>query len=208
MISVVITCCDRDSHLVERAQSSVEWQLVGGDELLVLDDRGLGISHARNVGWQAAANPWVKYLDVDDLLAPFALNALRAMPVTPEIQVLVGGQFIVHNGLFAGYRKPSRADTIGACNPFLMSQSAIKRSALEAVGGFDERIAFEEDWDLWLRLHQKYGRIGFDFLGLPICFYTIDDKRRAETERTRNRKVDGVDVREYLRRTYRIGASG
>jgi glycosyltransferase involved in cell wall biosynthesis len=210
VISVVITCCSRDRDLVERASSSVEWQLADGDEMLVFDDRGLGISHARNAGWQAAANPWVKYLDVDDLLAPFALEALRkaAAEISPEIQVLAGGQFVVHNGMLLDYQEPPARADISAANPFLVSHSLIRRTALEAVGGFDERIAFEEDWDLWLRIYSEYGTKAFGLINVPICFYIIDDERRAETERTRNHKVDGIDVREYFRRTYGIEATG
>ena len=42
-------------------------------------------------------------------------------------------------------------------NPILLSASFVRREALLAVGLFDERIEFEEDWDLWLRLHERFG---------------------------------------------------
>jgi hypothetical protein len=41
---------------------------------------------------------------------------------------------------------------------------AHRRDLLARVGGFDERLRFEEDWDLWKRL----ARGGARFLFLPL----------------------------------------
>ncbi len=40
-------------------------------------------------------------------------------------------------------------------NPILPSATFVKREALLEVGLFDPRIVFEDDRDLWLRLHEN-----------------------------------------------------
>ncbi len=37
-------------------------------------------------------------------------------------------------------------------NPFIHSSVIMRREALEAAGGYDERIAVAQDYDLWLRM--------------------------------------------------------
>lgn len=247
-IAVVITCCPEDWHLLPRCLDSVTWQLKPGDEMLVVCDGAggkfppipnhpkdapvclqerMGVSGARNFGVRCLADQefgWIKFLDVDDLLAPCALEAIRDAARKTSAQVIAGGQFVLHNGRFTGLRpaQPGRFGAIKLANPCLVSQAAIRREALKHVGGFDGRIAFEEDWDLWLKLDRAYGRAAFAVITDPVCFYTIEDAVRAEKEKTRSHTVrvlkrgceaaraqaagelthEDIDVREHFRREY------
>ena len=65
---------------------------------------------------------------------------------------------------------------------------------------FDERIDQEEDWDLWFRLHERYGLSAFATTTAPVCYYRINHAERQQ--KRREAKVDGVSVREYFRRRY------
>jgi cellulose synthase/poly-beta-1,6-N-acetylglucosamine synthase-like glycosyltransferase len=63
-------------------------------------------------------------------------------------------------GLHAGEELVAR---LYAANPLPTSSVVLRRSALEAVGGFSSPVRLAEDWDLWLRL----AAAGFGFVFEP-----------------------------------------
>lgn len=164
-----------------------------------------GISAARNFGLRHAKNEWVKFMDVDDLLAPFAGHSLGlAIDTTGKLNrdfaCIVGGMNKVVNGQVVHWECRPKMDVIQLQNPFLISATLLHRDRCLAVGGFDERIEFEEDWDLWLKL---YGHsYSFAVMQAVICYYCIDDQERGQ--KIRNHQVEGMDVRQYLRQKYNL----
>lgn len=223
MISVVITVHEPLLKHLQRCVDSVLWQLTPEDELIIVGDgcdtwcvmtdqrlvatriqifQG-GVSAARNRGLHEARNPWIKFLDADDLLAPFALNAFRAIvdKIPEKVGVVVGSQIKVHNGIVQGYQDPPNIEqVITHANPILVSMTFVRRAYAASVNGFDERIEFEEDWDFWLKLRET----GYQFAihRRPFCCYCVDDAERAA--KVRSHLVEGVDVRQYLAKRYRI----
>lgn len=65
-------------------------------------------------------------------------------------------------GLHVGAELVSR---LYAANPLPTSSVVLRRSALEAVGGFESPVRLAEDWDLWLRL----AAAGFGFVFEPAA---------------------------------------
>jgi hypothetical protein len=114
-----------------------------------------GPAAARNTGCRTAEEPWIVFLDddvvpgpgwADDLAADLAAAGPRTGGVQGRIQVpLPRG------------RRPTdwERGTAGlATARWITADMAYRRTALESVGGFDERFrrAFREDADLALRL--------------------------------------------------------
>jgi glycosyltransferase involved in cell wall biosynthesis len=174
-----------------------------------------GVSRARNVGASHTRAQWLKFMDVDDVLAPFALNAIRRSNLPNQCKVVRGAQTTIWNGRFNGEFVPSsrngflREEAIllfrpweGMMrqNPATVSQTFIDRVVFETAGGFQEKIEFEEDWELWLRVHKLFGPSAFGGIRDRICYYWISDDERAK--KRLNHQVDGMDSREYLRREY------
>jgi HAD superfamily hydrolase (TIGR01662 family) len=123
---------------------------------------GRGPAAARNVGWRHARTTWVSFLDDDvapepdwyaDLLHDLAAAA-------PEV---AGSQGVVRVPLPRDRRptdwERSTAGLEGA--PWITADLSYRRSALAAVGGFDERFprAYREDSELGLRVTATVGRI-------------------------------------------------
>lgn len=233
-------------QLLRRCLDSVLWQLEPGDHVVIVGEHEeaeafkslresrqvtlqtmhpprAGIAAARNAGVKSAIrNPqsainWVKFLDADDVLAPFALSTFRKLAgdkdFLPYLQVVVGSQIKVVDGEMVHTSGPDLGK-IKKQNPFLPSMAFVRRSALEAVDGFDVRLHFEEDWDLWLRLLRKYTISAFATVKWPTCYYTIDQAERAQKVRGDGKKhgegcevtIDGetMDVRAYLAREYGV----
>jgi histidinol-phosphate phosphatase family protein len=117
---------------------------------------GRGPAAARNTGWRAVdpAYDWVVFLDDDVVVRTEWLTAVAADLDQPADVAGVQGRITVP--LPAG-RRPTdwERGTKGLeSGAWITADMAYRRSALEAVGGFDERFprAFREDADLALRV--------------------------------------------------------
>ena len=74
------------------------------------------------------------------------------------------------NGRPEPLRRPPRPvpaaafSTVVRANPFILASVAVRRTALDAVGGFDESLIPLgcEDWDLWLRITRRFPVVGVD----------------------------------------------
>lgn len=212
-----------------RAIASVIWQLGPQDELIVVDDAstdriahcGLepfrkkilwltnstrqGVSFSRNRGIHASNADWIKFLDADDILAPFALDVVRGLStaIATEAKVVSGGCHRISNSRYVDYicGNDENMRWIHDNNPTLPSAAFVRRETLLDVGLFDVRMDENEDWDLWLRIHEKFGSGAFYFVQQPLCYYWIDDEERRAKHR--HSTVDGLPVLDYLTQRYR-----
>ena len=145
---------DPSTSVVRQGWASAPW------ELRLLRTEGVGVSQARNLGWQAATAPLVAFLDGDDLCLPGRLAGQAAMLLEhPELsQVACGWQRIDENGVVLQQVTPWRQgagfsiDQAFRHKAILPSAWMIRRSALAACGGFDPVLSQAEDVDLLLRL--------------------------------------------------------
>lgn len=126
-----------------------------------------GVAAARNAGVAIASAPMIAFLDSDDLWLPHKLERhLASMRAHPEYAIGQTEEIWMRGGrrVNPGLRHRKRAgdifiDSLRTC---LISPSAvILRTALfREVGGFDERMAAAEDYDLWLRILANH-EVGF-----------------------------------------------
>jgi histidinol-phosphate phosphatase family protein len=130
--------------------------------LTVVRSGGGGPARARNVGWRMARTPWVSFLDDDVVPDPDWRQQLEADLADLSGDV-AGSQGRVRVPLPTD-RRPTdweRATAGLAGAHWITADMTYRRSALAAVGGFDERFprAFREDADLALRVLSAGGRL-------------------------------------------------
>lgn len=151
--------------VVDDRRDSVQPLDVGGDlvdELKVLQGAGAGPAAARNVGWKASEAPWVVFVDDDVVPTESWLRDLEDDLMSAPLDVVaVQGRVTVP---LPADRRPTdweRNVTGLETARWITADMAVRRSALEKVGGFDERFprAYREDADLALRLQQEGGKL-------------------------------------------------
>ena len=138
-------------------------------DVRLISTENRGLSAARNTGWQAATGEIVAYLDDDARPDPHWLQYL-AWAFRNSRHVGIGGpnlappgdgwiaECVAHapGGPLHVLVSDTEAEHIPGCN------MAFRRSALEAVGGFDPRFRTAgDDVDLCWRLQDRGGTLGF-----------------------------------------------
>src|SRR5215218_10833207 len=123
---------------------------------------GGGPARARNLGWRTARTEWIAFLDDDVVPDPDWFEALERDLADLPADV-AGSQGRVRVPLPED-RPPTdwERGTAGlATSSWITADLAYRRSALAAVGGFDERFprAFREDSDLALRVMDTGSRL-------------------------------------------------
>ena len=175
------------SPFIGRALASVDAQAVSPLEVVVVDDgstddtaeicqahgvqvvrlgQSRGPSAARNAGVAATTAPAIAFLDADDEWLPdHAQGLLRTLSVdgvtfaASDAERFGSQNGLVPHGLSdgAGLDLP---DLFILENPIIQSAVMIRRTAFDAVGGYDEALRYSEDYDLWYRM-LDFGRFGY-----------------------------------------------
>lgn len=111
-----------------------------------------GPAAARNRGWQIAAAEVIAFTDDDTIPAPDWLEAgLRVLQARPLAVAVAGAVEVPTRGQPTDYERSIKLlEQAG----FVTANCFVRRAALEAIGGFDERFtrAWREDTDLFFNL--------------------------------------------------------
>lgn len=134
----------------------------------VVRQENRGLAAARNAGIERARAEYIGLLDGDDLFMPeYAATMIAALDSNPGAGfAFVDGWRYVESE--ARFRRASAYELNGGPaelpddpermldalleNNFVLALSTLRRSAFDAVGGFEENLRSCEDYDLWLRM--------------------------------------------------------
>jgi len=156
-----------------------------GLPIRVLRQANRGQSAARNLAARSAEGDYLAFLDQDDIWHPEHLEALveplLANPAAgwaySDFDEIDRDGFLVTRAFLRafGVCHPKRtiADCVRADLMVLPSASLLRRTAFEAVGGFDEALSGYEDDDLFLR----FFRSGWEqvFLDRSLVRFRVHD---------------------------------
>jgi glycosyltransferase involved in cell wall biosynthesis len=159
-------------------------QQIKDPRLKIFSKENAGVAASRNYGLSHASSPYVSFLDADDLWAVDKLESqLNTLENTPQAAVVYSWtNWIDESGNFL--RRGSYISATGDVYAKLLlidfiesgSNPLIRTQAFAEVGGFDESLPADEDWEMWLRLAARY-----TFVVVPSVqiFYRVSVNSRS-----------------------------
>lgn len=210
-VSVVVPTRDRPSLLAECLESiravegpDLALEILVADNGPAAETRAVAEAHgatylsvlrpgagaARNAGLAAATGEYIAFLDDDDLWLPGHLRPHMAL-----LEARAGLEGVVGQVLSADMQGvpvfgpwPSGLPTDGhllrafmSCTPQI-GATVVRASVRETVGGFDEDLLADQDWDWHLRLAERH-QVGF--VAQPCVLFRhrppgLDDELQAK----------------------------
>lgn len=211
LVSVIIPTCKRAS-LVSRAIESARRQTYENLEILVVDDgspdnteevvKGIadsriryirheqsrGAPAVRNTGIQAAEGMYVAFLDDDDEWREDKLE--RQLSYIGAYDAVLTGALVNGKYLRLHGKREITLDDLRKGNNFPPSTLVAKTSVMRKVP-FDEGLRQGEDWDVYIRLAQRY-RIGY--VSEPLLLLS-DGSHQRVTNEARNKPLTELEKR-------------
>ena len=183
-ISVVIPSYNRKEFL-KRSIDSVINQTKKPFEIIVVDDgstdgtetmiksdydfvkfikqKNKGVSAARNIGIEVSIGEWICFLDSDDEWKKDKLEKqIIAMKSNPGYKFFHCNEIWIKNGIRINQKKKHKkygGDIFDKCLDMCRispSSVMIDKTVFDEVGNFNENLVVCEDYELWLRICDKY----------------------------------------------------
>jgi glycosyltransferase involved in cell wall biosynthesis len=161
---VVVNDGSPDTEDLERALTPYRGRVV------YIRQENRGVSAARNRGIRAARAPLVAFLDADDLWEPFYLeDQITAMREDPTLAMRYPNTLIFGDVPQAGktFMEVNPSEGEATIEALLTQRCTVgnsvtaRRDSVVGAGLFDEGLKRSEDFDLWLRILARGGRVGY-----------------------------------------------
>lgn len=202
MILTIIICTHNRSHLLKRCLDAIVLQLKDDVEVIVVDNNStdstsaivesfskhnrniryvfeseIGLSYARNLGWQQAKSDWVLYIDDDAKAFPDLVERARDLIYHEDFDCVGGMYYGYYDGekprwIPAGFGdKEVFAETLSEC-PYQIPAGGVilyRKKLLNHLNGFDVKYGMSgsikslgEETELNFRAQGMGYKIGFD----------------------------------------------
>jgi glycosyltransferase involved in cell wall biosynthesis len=211
-VSVIMPCLNSAKHVRASIESALG-QTLHDIELIVVDNGSTdetlaivasikdprirvlrqsmpGVSAARNMGVQAAAAPFVAFLDSDDSWSPVCLARLHAaLSVRPDaVLAYCGWQNVGLPGprgqpfVPPDYETPEKRSVLFAGCRWPIHAALVRRRAVLEAGGFNTQLRNAEDYLLWLEVA---GTRPIVRVPEPLAFYHFHGGVQASLDEAR-----------------------
>ncbi|MBM9508243.1 glycosyltransferase family 2 protein [Actinacidiphila acididurans] len=147
-------------------------------EVLLVKQDNQGPSAARNTGIANVTQPWVAFLDADDVWLPDKMTRQLAASARHPSAVLLAGDWVRTFDESRAAESTTRTAATGetlmgygdvlVLNRFQTSTVLVRTEVLRTCGGFDPALDGAEDWDMWLRCAAQGDIVKLD---TPLVIY-------------------------------------
>ena len=162
---IVINDGSPDTPELERALAPYR------ERIVYLKQENLGPSAARNAGILQAHGTYVAFLDSDDIWESNHLDEqMKALREDPSLDMIYGDALLFGEGVPPGLTFMQAAPSLGRVTfesllkfdcSIITSCVTARKEALVKAGLFDPKFFRSEDYDLWLRLAHRGGRLDY-----------------------------------------------
>lgn len=166
-----------------------------------VNNKNLGLTRSLNVGLRLARGRYIARHDSDDVSSPDRLaRQYKRLQDDPSLG-LVGAAYRVVDArgcTLAVHRQPVEDAAIRwqllFHNAFCHSSVAARRDVIERVGGYDERLACAQDFDLWTRVSRTARCAN---LARPLVAFRANEAGVSATRRSLQQQIaDRISARQ------------
>lgn len=204
-IDVIIPAYNPNHSHLNEAINSVLKQTYRNFEIFLVDDcstkdlpnkiwprvtrlktpKNLGPAGARNYAISKCDGELISFLDADDYWDSFKLmKSVKEFQDNPDVGMTCGNYRIVANNRMKKpfYKTPINIDWISLMkvNYVASGSVTIRRDVFEEVDGFNEKYWIAEDYDLWVRVAEKYD---IKYIHDVLYYYRIITDGKSLTQR-------------------------
>jgi len=200
-----------DDSSTDNTENTVKKYLVDQRVKYIKIAKSKSISQVRNAAWPYVSGKYVAVLDSDDIWCDDSKlsKQFNFLEKNPDFAVVGSGAALINsNDQVLEYVKKPESDSeirkdFFVKNPFFHSSVMFRFELIKKNGGYDEKIKFGEDLDLWLRLG-KEGK----FYNFPEAMikYRIHDDNEIKKHWS-GAILDVLRIIKKNRKTYNAGPS-
>jgi len=137
-------------------------ELLKNEDITYIYQENSGVSKARNKGIKEAKYEWLSFLDSDDIWHKNKTEEHKTLHVNnPNLLASYTAEQWIRNGktiklkAYQQKEEPSFLNSLSLCK-IGVSTFFCHKNIFDNIGFFDESLTVCEDYDLWLRVLQKY----------------------------------------------------
>lgn len=176
-ITVIDDCSDNWPKNIKEKYKNVSF---------IKTERNMGPAGARNFGIKKTSGDLISFIDDDDIMhQDKILSSVNEFKKNKDIGMVCGNYQILVNR--KKLLKPFYKKNIDVNWKSLMRQNfvasgsvTVRRSVIDDVGLFDERFWIAEDYNLWLRISEKYP---IKYIHKVLYYYSVMPGSQSLTQR-------------------------
>lgn len=195
-VSVIIPVYNGEKYIRE-AIDSVLNQTFEDFEIIVIDDgstdstpmilkdygnkirwksqKNRGQASALNTGMKMAKGEYIAYLDADDICLPERLEIqVKYLDEHPDVGLVYADFYQIdeNNNILRTIKSQPFDDFLLLQQWSFIARSTVmhRRACFDEVGVFDESITGKDDWDMWVRISERFE---MGYIDQPLLKYRI-----------------------------------
>jgi CMP-N-acetylneuraminic acid synthetase len=142
------------------------------DRLRTVRLEGLGLPSASNAGIEAADGKYIVRLDADDYFDENLVTVeAEFLDANPDVDLVYPDYYTISDDgeIIDHVRNMKINDEVKLLNRSPLAAGAMyRRSAWKAIGGYNESLDYQEDYDFWVRFINEYTVRN---VNLPLMYY-------------------------------------
>ena len=168
------------------------------DNLFILNQENKGTPTARNQGAAVAKGKYLLFLDADDKIhATYLEKAIRLLDNDDSLNI-VYCEAEYFDRINKKWKLPNYSKAGILLENSIFASAIIRKKIFDEVGQFDEKLDYNEDWDLWIRITSLIEEKSVFKIKETLFYYR---KSRSENSMTdnRNKKEEKARLQIYLK---------
>lgn len=159
-------------------------RLIDDKRIKLISKQNGGVSSARNEGIRQAQHEYIAFLDADDLWeTTYLAEIARMISDFPQAAIWGTSYWFLKNKEKISANKPLPKGFYGIIDNsqwqmghlYWTSSVCCRKSVMQTLGMFDERIQYGEDIDVWWRIMLDYPAI---YSNTDLSIYRLDEANR------------------------------